>query len=344
MEIKQYNPSEQVDPAVELGAVPPPLPDIMNLEQLVAAAVTVPPVIIEGVLHQGDKMILGGTSKSNKSWCLLDLALSVASGQAWWGRRCAKMPVVYINFELQTWAVMQRLNALCAARPECKGVGQTMNVWNLRGHNADITLLRPKLEEHLDRHQFGVIILDPAYKVLGNRDENANGEIADLMNELEALAQKTGAAIVVAHHFAKGDSTAKSAIDRMSGAGAWARDPDSIVIMTPHEEPDCFTVTSILRNLPQVPDYVVAWEFPLMRVAGDLNPEALRRPQGRSKVCTDKEFMEAVLTTELKSLKEVVKDAEAKLNMARRSVIRYLNRLTDAGVVRTSGGMYWRNI
>ena len=54
-------------------------------------------------------------------------------------------------------------------------------------------MLRPKLEEQLARHQFGLIILDPAYKVLGDRDENANGEIAGLMNEFEALAQKTRA-------------------------------------------------------------------------------------------------------------------------------------------------------
>ena len=101
-------------------------------------------------------------------------------------------------------------------------MGDTLHLWNLRGHNADLTLLRPKLEEQLARHQFGLIILDPVYKLLGNRDENANGEIASLMNELEALAQSSGAAVVVAHHFAKGDSTAKSAIDRMSGAGAWA--------------------------------------------------------------------------------------------------------------------------
>jgi RecA-family ATPase len=166
-------------------------------------------------------MILGGTSKSNKSWCLLDLALSVASGQPWWGRKCTKLPVVYINFELRPWALAERLGALCLARPECKGLKQLLALWNLRGHNADLTLLQPKLEEQLARHQFGLIILDPAYKVLGNRDENANGEIAGLMNALEALAQKTGAAIVVAHHFAKGDSTAKSAMDRMSGAGAW---------------------------------------------------------------------------------------------------------------------------
>src|SRR5512136_1774743 len=235
---------EQVDIAVDLGVVPPPLPEILTMEQLVEVAVPPPPQIIEGVLHQGCKMSLRGTSKSNKSWCLLDLAISVASGERWWGRPCVKTAVVYINFELHVWAIAQRLNALCAARPECKGLAETLHVWNLRGHNADLTLLRPKLEEQLATHEYGLIILDPAYKLLGDRDENANGDIAGLMNEFEALAQRTGAALVVAHHFAKGDSTAKSAIDRMSGAGAWARDPDGIMVLTPHEEPDCFTVTS----------------------------------------------------------------------------------------------------
>ena len=88
MEIKTFNSSEQIDPAVDLGAVPPPLPEICFFEEFAASAPQAPPLLIEGILHQGCKMILGGTSKSNKSWCLLDLALSVASGQPWWGRRC----------------------------------------------------------------------------------------------------------------------------------------------------------------------------------------------------------------------------------------------------------------
>jgi hypothetical protein len=342
MEIKTFSPHEQIDPAVDLGAVAPSLPDILNLEQLVEVAVPPPPLIIEGLLHQGCKMVLGGTSKSNKSWCLLDLALSVASGQEWWGRKCVKMPVVYINFELHVWAVTQRINALCVARPECKGMGKSFHFWNLRGHNADITLLRPKLEEQLAKHQFGLIILDPAYKVLGNRDENANGEIASLMNEFEAMAQKTGAAIVVAHHFAKGDSTAKSAMDRMSGAGAWSRDPDTIVVLTPHEEADCFTVTSILRNLPQLPEFVVGWDYPRMKLASDLNPEALRRPQSKNKVCSDKEFVASVMTEEGQTFTKIVSEAKAVLKMSRSSTAVYLKRLTDIGLIQTSGGLYWR--
>ena len=232
--------SEQKDIAVDLKAVPEPLPEIEFLREFVGELVQPPPQIIEGVLHQGCKMVLGGTSKSNKSWCLLDLAMSVASGQDWWGRRCIKAPVVYINFELHRWAIAQRLNALCAARPECKGLGDTPRTLESARQNADLTLLRPKLEEQLARHQFGLIILDPAYKVLGDRDENANGDIAGLMNELEALAQRTGAAVAVAHHFAKGDSTAKSAIDRMSGAGRLGPRPGQPPGHDPHEEHGLF--------------------------------------------------------------------------------------------------------
>jgi hypothetical protein len=286
-------------------------------------------------------MVLGGTSKSNKSWCLLDLALSVASGLPWWGRPCTKMPVVYLNFELQPWALAERLNALCGAKPECRVPRATLALWNLRGHNADLTLLRPKLQDQLAQHPFGLIILDPAYKVLGDRDENANGEIASLMNELEAMAQSSGAAVVVAHHFAKGDSTAKSAIDRMSGAGAWARDPDSIVVLTPHEEPDCFTVTSILRNLPQLPEFVVSWDYPLMKVARDLNPDALRRPQAKNKVCSDKEFVETALTCEPQNTSAICERAET-LGLSRRSTERYLQRLKANGLIGCEYGLYWR--
>ena len=74
---------DQIDIAVDLGVVAPALLEILNLRQLVETAPAAPPQIIEGVRHRGCKMILGGTSKSNKSWCLLDLAISVASGEKW---------------------------------------------------------------------------------------------------------------------------------------------------------------------------------------------------------------------------------------------------------------------
>ena len=333
--------SQPIDIAVDLGAVPPSLPKLVSFRDFAARPEPVPPQVIHGVLHQGGKMILSGTSKSNKSWSLLDLAISVASGQEWWGHRCEKLPVAYLNFELHPWAMQQRLGALCQARPECREIGDTLFLWNLRGHNADISVLRPQLETELARQPFGLIILDPVYKLLGNRDENANGEIADLMNQFEALAQRTGAAIVIAHHFAKGDSTAKSAIDRASGAGVWARDPDSLVTLTPHEEDRCFSVNLTLRNLPMAPEFVLEWDYPLMKVANDLNPDALRRPQSKNKVCTDKEFLDGALTTEPQSTAAICQKAE-NLGLSRRTTERHLKKLKEKGLIAFEYGLYWR--
>ena len=62
--------SEQIDIAVDLGAVPAPLPEIVSLRQFAANPPLPPPQIIESVLHHGCKMILGGTCTSNKLWCL----------------------------------------------------------------------------------------------------------------------------------------------------------------------------------------------------------------------------------------------------------------------------------
>lgn len=342
MEILTYSTDDQVFPSVDLGVVPKyTLPPMERWRDFNALPVSAPLQIIRGLLHRGCKMILGGTSKSNKSWALLDLAISTACGELWWGFRCEKVRVCYINFELQPWAIRERVNAIARARPECVGWEDNLTVWNLRGKNADITILRPMLEAALAREAFGLIILDPAYKLLGDRDENSNGDIGGLMNEMEGLCQTTSAALVLAHHFAKGDSSAKSAIDRMSGAGAWARDPDAILVVTPHEEENCFTVSSILRNMAQVDDFVLAWEYPILTVAKDLDPDALRRSQGRKKTCTDREFVEAVFGKNSLTHKQASERAKAVLEVSFSTSDRYLRRLSACGALCASGGLYW---
>ena len=119
------------------------------------------------------------------------------------------------------------------------------------------------------------------------------------------------------------------------------RDPDSILVLTPHEEPDCFTVSPVLRNLPQMDEFVVQWDYPMMRLAPELNPEALRRPQARKKVCTDKEFTEVAVGSAGKAFGTVLRDAAQELQMSTRTAARYLARLTKAGLLTQSGGLYW---
>jgi hypothetical protein len=122
----------------------------------------------------------------------------------------------------------------------------------------------------------------------------------------------------------------------------WGRDPDSIVVLTPHEEPDCFTATSILRNHPPLPECVVRWEFPLLKRADELDPGALRTPQTRSnKAMTDGDFAERYLSTQPQRRKAIVDAAIVRDGVSVSTVERYLRRLTEAGRVLTGNGLYW---
>ena len=78
-----------------------------------------------------------------------------------------------------------------------------------------------------------------------------------------------------------------------------------------------------------------------MKVASDLNAKALRRPQAKSKVCSDKEFMDAVIASEGKFFTRITTDAKVALNMSRTTCQMALNRLIRNGLIKSPGGLYW---
>ena len=75
--------------------------------------------------------------------------------------------------------------------------------------------------------------------------------------------------------------SAKESIDRISGSGVFARDPDSLIAFTKHEEEGAFTVELTLRNLPPLDPFVVKWQWPLFRRADSLDPSRLKQAGGR---------------------------------------------------------------
>ena len=257
-----------------------PLPEIVDACAFLSMEIKPPDELISGILHKGSKLAFGGSSKSFKTWNLLDMAISVAAGARWIGRETVKGKVLFLNFEIQGYFWQHRIAVVSKA----KGIELTpgmVNLWNLRGHAANFRQIIPKVIDRCRLENFSMIVLDPIYKLYGGADENAAGDMAELFNSLETVAVQTGAAIAYGAHFAKGNASQKEAIDRISGSGVFARDPDSLVIFTKHEEDDAFVIEPILRNLPPVDPFVVRWNFPLMEAADDLNPEKLKQAAGR---------------------------------------------------------------
>lgn len=273
------------------------LPQIVDASDFLATREHEPRHLVDGLLHQGSKLVLGGGSKSFKTWTLLDLALSVSHGQPWLGRSTTKGKVLFLNFEIQNFAWQKRIADVASAKGIQIEPG-AIKLWNLRGHAADFGSLLPKVTAETAESNFALIVVDPIYKMYGNLDENKAGDVAALLNGLEALAVNTGAAIAFGAHFSKGNQSGKEAIDRISGSGVFARDPDSILIFTRHEEEDCFTVESILRNFAPVEPFAVRWQFPLFTPAHDLDPAKLKQSKaGRKREHDPRKFLKVIADT-----------------------------------------------
>jgi len=255
------------------------LPDLDDMSTLMGEnRPPAPPELIKGLLHQGSKIIIGGTSKGRKTFSLMDMAISVATGRPWWEFETKQGKVCYLNFEIQRSFFAKRFEDICRKLAVTPAPGQFM-CWTLRGMVEGIEKMSDQLIKSLTQYDFSLIVVDPIYKALGDRDENKAGDVASLCNELERIAVRTGAAIAFGAHYSKGNQAGKESIDRIGGSGVFARDPDTILTMTPHEEEECFTVDATLRNFPPMPPFVVKWEWPLFVRDEMADPANLKKPK-----------------------------------------------------------------
>ena len=236
------------------------------------------PPVIEGVLRQGHKMILSGPSKAGKSFLMLDLAYAIAEGMNWLGNRCRQGKVLYANLEIEEASFDNRLyqtymkygkNVLAETPTE------NLVPWNLRGYGIDAKTLTRMVIESLRGKGFAAVIIDPLYKIMDGLDENSNKDVASVSKYFDMIARETGACVVYAHHFAKGYAGDRSSIDRGSGAGAFARDPDAILTMTQldiEEGPKgtAWRVEYTLREFANKKPTDVWWNYPMHTVDEDL--------------------------------------------------------------------------
>lgn len=253
----------------------PSLPALVEWTQFSSEVLPAPTTLISNVLHLGSKMALGGGSKSFKTWTLVDMAISVASGTEWWGLQCTQGVVCYINLEIQPYFFQKRFVDISFAKNVTIPKGM-LHIWNLRGYATGLDVLSGSLISGLEKIKPALIIIDPIYKVMAGLDENRAGDIGTVLNEIERLAVESGAAVAFGAHFAKGNASGKESLDRISGSGVFARDPDAILTMTRHEMPNCFTIEATLRNFPPMAPFVVEWCHPLMTREETLDPSDLK--------------------------------------------------------------------
>lgn len=205
------------------------LPDADNMADVWANLPDLAPPLIDGVLRQGHKLLLAGPSKAGKSFALIELCIAIAEGIPWLGRfSCAQGRVLYVNLELDRASCLHRFADVYAALgvPPA-GIGN-IDVWNLRGASVPMDKLTPKLIRRARRKNYTAVVLDPIYKVITG-DENSADQMARFCNQFDLVCRELGCAVIYCHHHSKGLQGQKRSMDRASGSGVFARDPDAML-------------------------------------------------------------------------------------------------------------------
>ncbi len=184
--------------------------------------------LIDGVLRKGHKMLIAGPSKAGKSFSLIELVISIAEGRKWMTWQCAKGRVLYVNLELDRASCLHRFKDVYTAlnwKPENLS---NIDIWNLRGKSVPMDKLAPKLIRRAAKKDYIAIIIDPIYKVITG-DENSADQMANFCNQFDLVCTELGCAVIYCHHHSKGSQGGKKSMDRASGSGVFARDPDALL-------------------------------------------------------------------------------------------------------------------
>lgn len=207
--------------------------DLPDMEELAAEWDDLPalaPELIKGVLREGHKMLIVGPSKAGKSFDLIELCIAIAEGRQWHGWDCMKGRVLYVNLELDRASCLHRFRDVYNAAGIPPRSLQNIDIWNLRGRSVPMDKLAPKLIRRAKDRHYKAVIIDPIYKVITG-DENSADQMAKFCNQFDKVCTELGAATIYCHHHSKGSQGQKKSMDRASGSGVFARDPDALLDM-----------------------------------------------------------------------------------------------------------------
>lgn len=204
------------------------LPDPENLADRWDNMPDKAPELIHGVLRQGHKMLLAGASKAGKSFALIELCIALAEGKEWIGWPCEKGKILYVNMELDEASAFHRFKDVYDGLGYAPNNLKNIDIWNLRGKTAPLDKLAPKLIRRAEKQNYIAVVIDPIYKVLTG-DENSAEDMAHFTNQFDKIASELKSAVIYCHHHSKGSQGGKKSMDRASGSGVFARDPDAIL-------------------------------------------------------------------------------------------------------------------
>ena len=240
------------------------------------------PCLIDGILRKGHKLLIAGPSKAGKTWLLIYLCIAIAESLLFFGHQCAKGKVLYVNLEIDKNSIVRRFFDVYEELNLASKSLSNIIVWNLRGCTLTLDELAPLIISATKDQGFSAIVIDPIYKI-STGDENSATEIGRFCNLFDRIATETGCSVIYSHHHSKGAQGNKKAMDRSSGSGVFARDPDAVLDLSELEvkrevleklgASSAWRIEGVLREFPPFDPINCFFKYPIhiLDTDGDLD-------------------------------------------------------------------------
>jgi hypothetical protein len=177
---------------------------VMTVGELLALNLPAPPALIEGLLHEGETIVVAGRQKVGKSRLTQQMALSIVTGKPFLGMAVSRIGrVLMIDLENRPAPLSERFRRM-GVSPEA---GKRLHVWcagSLDSAFPDATADGKRLlSKMIEQVRPDVLIIDP-WRLWLDGDEN---DAQNIVRGLKALAALRVAmptlAIIIVHHVRK---------------------------------------------------------------------------------------------------------------------------------------------
>lgn len=161
------------------------------------------PWLVEGIWQSGGDGIIGGPPKTLKTYFVIDMSVSVASGSACLGRFSvpnAGPVLVYLGEDAEE-AIIERVRGIALAKQVSldKIPLHFVRTPSIRlDAGPDLKLLRQAVRQYRPR----LLVLDPLIR-LHRGDENSAALVSRVLGDLRILSREFEVAIAVVHHIRK---------------------------------------------------------------------------------------------------------------------------------------------
>lgn len=179
---------------------------------------------VQGLFVEKSAAVLYGESNCGKTFLAVDLALHIAAGMPWNGRRVKQGFVIYCSLE-GSHSFRNRLAAWKAQHKPPRNVpfafiDVSLNLRDHNGTDAQRLVTSVELAQRAIGEQPILIVIDTLSRALHGGDENSPDDMGALVAQMDFIRTQTGAAVLFIHHSgkdaskgARGHSLLRAAVD-----------------------------------------------------------------------------------------------------------------------------------